>query len=493
MAQPSDAVLERRKVLTIALLILALAAALRFINIGWSFSNDGIDEGIMLERSYMVGLGHELYSDLPCDQAPLAFYMGALFDGDVLALRSMSAMFSLVAIAACMLAARSISGQRAMLATGLLLAVDFAFLRESRLFSLDALAGSMTAISIPFFVLYLRRGSRLMLFCSGLLVGLALVTKLFGGLALVGMLVFLIVDAWGRKERRARLLDIALLLVAASLPMLRLLIALGPSDMIQGMLLDQGHRAFDAEMKLSVLAYFGLLPVYALPLAYARTMWGMGREVRYLLSTSLVILAFMILQPLVFFHHMVLLSPFLAVLAGVLAVRVISLEKGLAGTRRPIISFGKVSTAGKAFSALFLASLLASAGLAAYGLGAQGEPIQQRLADMVEQRSDPGEFVITGDPLIAAIAERPTPPEVVNVAYRVDPELTLQDVEDAIDAYEVKVVVVCYKLSDMAGLQAALESRGFHQAVGSFIAGDDSAVLDLFQEGIGPISFYWRE
>ena len=93
-------VTDRKMLLGTVILILLLATFVRFYHIEWSFSNNGIDEGIMIERAKLVGEGYALYSELPCDQAPLVFYLGALFDGDVVSLRSLSAAISVLAIAA---------------------------------------------------------------------------------------------------------------------------------------------------------------------------------------------------------------------------------------------------------------------------------------------------------------------------------------------------------------------------------------------------------
>ena len=52
-----DLTKDKKRVLVAALLIILLAAALRFYHIQWSFSNNGIDEGIMIERAVMVDKG----------------------------------------------------------------------------------------------------------------------------------------------------------------------------------------------------------------------------------------------------------------------------------------------------------------------------------------------------------------------------------------------------------------------------------------------------
>ncbi|MBU0623614.1 MAG: glycosyltransferase family 39 protein, partial [Candidatus Thermoplasmatota archaeon] len=308
--------------------ILLLAFVVRFSQISWSYSNNGIDEGIMLEISSLVASGYDLYKEIPCDQAPLAFLIGAVFDGDVVMLRVLVSVLSMLALIACMESARRMKGTTAMLATGVLLAVDFAFLRESRLFSLDGLASAFLAFAILLFILYIRKDSRTALVASGLFIGLSTSTKLLGLLCLAGVLLFLLLDIWRREDdRRKKSLDLAIVVASSAAPLAAMMVVLGPSEMIQGMVFNQGHRLFEPFLKLSIVAFFGLNLAYVLPLAHVRAMWRTGPELRFLLALVAAILVFLVAQPLVFFHHMAILSPAMAILAGVFLAEALDHKK----------------------------------------------------------------------------------------------------------------------------------------------------------------------
>lgn len=488
---------EKRKVLIAAVLIIALASFLRLYHIGWSISSDGVDEGIMLERSLMVSHGYQLYSGIPSDQAPLAFYVGALVDGNELALRSFVAVLSILAIAVSMLAARKLSGNNGMLITGLLLAVDFALLRESRLFSLDAISSSFLALSILPFLVYIKSGNRPMLLASGLMVGLSSASKLIGVLGLLGMLLFMVMEMRSKNEpRRRRALDILILVVISAIPLGLFMVALGPGDMIRGMVFDQGHRSYELGLKLSIIGYFAVNIAYLLPLMSARTMWKERPEYRFLLTVSLVLLAFMVFQPLTFFHHLVLLSPPLAILAGAFMSPLIECKKKSSNTTLNKGAEKKAVASANQIIALAVVGVLISTGLGAYGLAFQGRPIQEHYARLIQQSTSPTDWVVSGDPLIVSLANRLTPPELVNVAYRQYPDLTEQELEHWIDRYKDKitVVIVCYRFNDMPGLPAFLNANGYHlpisfqvyQPVGS------EPVLNLFERGIGPVSLYYK-
>ncbi len=480
----------RRRIHILALTIVVVALALRVYHLDWSFSNNGIDEGVMVERVLMVSEGYELYTELPCDQAPAAFLLGSVFWGDVVSLRALTATLAVLAVGACMAASRHMAGARAMLLTGALLAVDFTFLRESRLFSLDSLSASFLAFSLLAFVLYLRDRRLPFLAASGLLVGASASMKLIGIVGLAGMLLFVALELYGRRNTmRNALTTASALLIASALPVIVLLFVLGPSEMIDGMVFSQGHRAFDAFLKLSVVAYFGLSVAYLLPLARAKTLWTTGAEERLLLCVTAAILAFTLLQPLVFLHHLALASPALAILAGVAIDREIGPKKcmwrmdsgAIASKWRPRV---------RAATSLFLVTITVSAGLSVYGLASQEEPMQVTYGSALSELTGEDDWVVSGDPIIAAYADRRVPPGLVNVAARQYPELTFDTLVATIVAYDVAAVVVCYHLNDFEGLPGFLGSHDYVMIAPSHFATGGDAVLDLFQDGIEPVSFF---
>jgi 4-amino-4-deoxy-L-arabinose transferase-like glycosyltransferase len=482
---------DRRRALIAAALILVLASFLRLYHIGWSYSSNGVDEGIMLERSLMVSHGYQLYSDIPSDQAPLAFYVGALLDGDVMALRSFVAVLSILAIAVSMIAAKRLTGNNGMLITGLLLAVDFALLRESRLFSLDAISSSFLALSLLPFLVYVRSGSRAMLLASGLMIGLSSASKLLGVLGLLGMILFMILEMRSKSEtKRRRTLDIILLVAISAIPVGLFMVALGPGDMIQGMVFDQGHRSFEIGLKLSILGYFAVNIAYLLPLVNVRNMWKERPEYRFLLALSFVILAFMVFQPLTFLHHLVLLSPPLAILAGAFISSAIEHKKKSSSVSCRLIVRKKLTMSANQILALAVIGVLLSTGLGAYGLAVQGRPIQEHYARLIQEKSSPTQWVVSGDPLMVSLADRLTPPELVNVAYRQYPDLTEQELEYWIDYHKVTVVVVCYRLNDMPGLTGFLTDQGYTLLPPQ--PGGSEPVLNLFENGIEPVRLFYK-
>lgn len=480
---------ERSRILVAAAAIVLAALALRIIRIGWSFSNNGVDEGIMLERALLIGRGFSLYSEIPCDQAPFWFLAGSLLEGDVVSSRLMNAMLSVLAIIVCMWVARKIGGNLSMVICGLLLTVDFALLRESRLFSLDAASSIFLAFALPFLISYARKGDRSLLLLGSIMIGLSAASKLHGGIAVIGLLVFILLERRKADKRPGEVsAEIAAALFGVLLPIAIMMVMLGPNEMIDGMILNQVNREFEPFLKLSILAYFGTNLAYLLPFVFIRRLWSRGPENRMILLISIPMLAYILVQPLLFYHHLVILSPMLAVLAGTL----ISTAWNDRASSEFEFSIGRRSLkiAARSMIAVVLAGVVISGGLIGYGLIAQQEPTQSYISKKLSDLAGEGDYVISGDPIIAAYAGLPVPPDVVNVAFRMYPDLTLETIQSSIEGYPVVAVVVCYRLNELEDLPELLESEDYVQISPEYYLGGEAGVLDLFQEGIDPITLY---
>ncbi len=484
---------DKKTIAVIAILIVALATAVRFYNIGWAFSSDGIDEGIMLERAQMVSRGFVPYKTLPLDQAPLGILLGGVAWGDVFSVRAVSAIISIIAVVASMEAARRIKGNTAMLITGALLALDFAFLRETRIFSLNGLSSSLLAVSILFFVLYLKKESRPYLLAAGLMVGASTSMKLFGVLGFVGMAAFLVYEyARAADTRRRWALDTSLLAISSAIPIIVLMFYLGPSEMIRGMVLNQGHRGFEPVQKLSFLPYFGTNLAYILPLFFVKKLWRSGVEYRLLLSVTAALVVFMLAQPLMYYHHLVMLSPVLSVLAGASMAGLAELRNVHPEEMKPVLWRRKGPTAWGLSEAAVVIGLLISAGLTTYGIVEQGKPSQQVIAEKIQAITSPNDWIVSGDPTISAYAERPTPPTLVNVAYSQYPDITLEQLESDIQSNQVSVVVLAYRLNTMDGLSEFLLTHGYAEVARGYFGYGDGIAIYTFNRAIEPYSFFVR-
>ncbi len=81
----------------------------------------------------------------------------------------------------------------------------------------------------------------------------------------------------------------------------------------------------------------------------------------------------------------------------------------------------------------------------------RGESAQYKAASLVEDLTEPEDFVISGDPMIPVIADRHQPPPVVNVARLKYPDVTNDQLNETTIIYGVEVVIITYHLSEMEG------------------------------------------
>jgi hypothetical protein len=183
------------------------------------------------------------------------------------------------------------------------------------------------------------------------------------------------------------------------------------------------------------------------------------------------------------------MSPGLAILSGIVIAVGLETKKGRLDEGNKVVVRKKKISEYAALTAVLMVGIAVSAGLGSYGAVLQDEPTQLVYSQRLKEVTLADEWVVSGDPLIPAYADRMVPPEAVNVAYRAHPELTEQDLERIILEYNVSVVIVCFRLNEMPDLEHFLASNGYVYMTAEWWGGDE-AVLDLFQEGLGHISVW---
>jgi hypothetical protein len=152
----------------------------------------------------------------------------------------------------------------------------------------------------------------------------------------------------------------------------------------------------------------------------------------------LAALAFVAVQRPLWSHHLVILTPGLAMWGGGLAL--------LRVLRVPRVT--SALTAGVAAAGL----------LSAFYVGAHQSPdaADRRLVSALRADTAPGDLVVTDDPYVAALAGRSTPPELVDVTLRVNSgDLTSAEAEGVASRPGVRAVLFAnHRLFDLPGFQA---------------------------------------
>jgi hypothetical protein len=346
--------LRRLPLEPLALLIIDVAAlALRL----WPLRHyplDFQDEGAYWQSLRAMAAGQPLFSVVFSSQPPF-FLLGVfpfylLFGQTLVAARLGVVLYSLLGLAASYYIGRAVAGRWAGVIACALLAVDPLYLAESHTLQAEmpseglALAGvALAAVAIS----RVGRQRRWRAAVSGVVLGLGVLTKLFDLGALVPAALYLtaplFVVLWGERGRTSgehrtdvrealRLVVPDLLLLAAGF-VVACAAVLAPFFPVRGLVYDQVvrfHQVAEGTTALgpggllhnvgvirdNVLGYYSipylLLVLAGVALAVWRRAWTLAPLVVWLvISLGLLVRQ----QPLIW-HHVVLLAPLLALIAG---------------------------------------------------------------------------------------------------------------------------------------------------------------------------------
>jgi len=346
--------LRRLPLEPLALLIIGVAAlALRL----WPLRHypfDFQDEGAYWQSLRAMAAGQPLFSVVFSSQPPF-FLLGVfpfylLFGQTLVAARLGVVLYSLLGLAASYYIGRAVAGRWAGVIACALLAVDPLYLAESHTLQAEmpseglALAGvALAAVAIS----RTGRQRRWRAAVSGVLLGLGVLTKLFDLGAIVPAALYLaapiFVVLWGGRgrtggERRTdmrealRLVVPDLLLLAAGF-VVACAAVLAPFFPVRGLVYDQVvrfHQVAEGTTALgpggllhnvgvirdNVLGYYSipylLLVLAGVALAVWRRAWTLAPLVVWLVIS----LALLVRQQPLIWHHVVLLAPLLALIAG---------------------------------------------------------------------------------------------------------------------------------------------------------------------------------
>jgi len=499
----------------------AVALALRL----WPlrhFSLDFQDEGAYWQSLKAMAAGYPLFSVAFSSQPPF-FLLGLfpfyqLFGGTIVAARLGVALYSLLGLAAVYYIGRATAGRWAGLLACALLAVDPLYLAESRTLQAEAPSAGLALAGVALAAVAMGQagaGRRWRAAASGVAIGLGVLTKLFDVAALVPAALYLAAPlfaalrgAEGRlpAPRRAdiwralRLAGPDLLLLGAGF-VVACAAVLTPFLPVRELAYDQvvrfhqvaehtnalgktGWRANLGTIRDTVLSFYALpyllLALTGVALAVWRRAWTLAPPLAWLAIS----LGLLVRQTPLIWHHVVLLAPLLAIVAGAalplaltLHPQPLSLEgKGEHPALQPPLSRARESrvdrrrsrgatpqrSAGWRGEGLLAYALLVLVGVSALaGLWSSVEAdrsrvdtnpppaaVQRRMAAVLQDSTRPGEFVVTDGQYIAGLAGRSVPPELVDTSLvriqvgQLDPRyFSLRRLEDIIARDRVRTIL----------------------------------------------------
>ncbi len=449
-----------RTVLVLSAILLMIAILPRFFFPGHDISPNGVDEGIQIMAGRMMGYGYDLYDQINSVQPPGMLLVYGLIDNSPSFFRVLSSIASILIIGLVMFASSKAGGWKSMIASGSFLMIDIMFLLESRLASLDMFCLFWSVLGVALLIGYRETGHRGLLAISGLMIGISSMIKLFGVITFGAVGVVLLLDylkyRWGSKPilsaiilpRRGghhiRFSDLFVYSLGFFAVIIGIMMHFGPMEVINSTIFNQMHRPI-APFPMKVSQFLK----YSLPVVPTMFFFFIGVKDLYKRREGVVViigpifLVYFLMQAMTFDHHLIFLSPMLALGAGL-------------GTKRFLNRLSKFGHPGlMTFARIAPVLLIIAASSVGSGLilhvHFRGEPAQEKIARYIEEITLPDDFIISGDPLIPALANRKVPPSIVNVAKIQYPDITSEQLNRSVIEYGVKVVILTYHLSEMEG------------------------------------------
>jgi len=415
------------------------------------------DEGVFLVSAWEVDSGYRLYSEVFFAQPPgfissiaWAFRLGGI---SVATGRALMVLYATIGLLAVALMARELGGSLAGLAAVALLAITPDFFLWSKAVMADLPSASLAALAMALAFYYLRSRERRWLVLSGLALSASLLIKLYAFPAFIpiALLVFWRLSRGDVPQSRMDFVkEIGLLAASIALPVLFCLLIYDPQYLYDQMLAFplQAKKAFplnvasnwqaiwnylDENYGLLSLATFGGLLLLA-----KRRAGGMIIIIWLILAT----VGLLTHSPLWPRHHLIVLLLPSAVLGGVAIGdvwdRLRRLAAPIASQRMLPLLMGLCAVA--FYSSALPATLKRDVGLS---VGPQTE-IGEEAVRFISAVTNPNDFVITDEQMIAFRARRRVPPLLCDTSFkRIQSEyLTANQLIEVSKKYDAQVVLL---------------------------------------------------
>jgi dolichyl-phosphate-mannose-protein mannosyltransferase len=444
--------------------IIALALALQTLQ---GRSGD-YDEGVYWQSLRAMANGHLLFGSVFSSQPPLfllsiyPFYM--IFGQSLSAARLALVFFSLVGIAGTYVAGRALGHRNIGAVASVLLALDPLYQHSAHTLQAELPSIALQIWAVACAALAMRATGRRrdwLVVGAGVLLGCALLMKLFAIVALVPAVLYLsapLARLWLGADGKLRMLPWATvqeglreivrplgLLVAGLLGAIILILLpfVGQLGVVYDQVVrfhlaaaDVGSLSLGGNLRLIGKALFNAPVIYTALLATVVIVWRRMWVAAPLIVWALADIVTLVRQQPLLEHHVVLLSPALVLIAGCGA----------------IAAWQAITIAqGQRFAQAIIAVALVVAGVTGLVINWHNnarantsEPTRSlRMALALQGISAPEEIVLSDDQHVAALANRDVPPQFVDTsAVRITSGyLTSAQLEDYITRNRVHVIL----------------------------------------------------
>jgi 4-amino-4-deoxy-L-arabinose transferase-like glycosyltransferase len=471
------------------LALVAAAIGMRLYQLGLPFDRDGYDEGVYWQTLRSMSAGHVLYQDIFYSQPP--FFMLSTFPGYVLfgsslwSARFAISLVSLSGLLGAFLLGKALSGRLGAIAALLLLIVNPLYLAQSQTIEAEVSSAAFSLVAVGLAYLWWEHPEGTRGFSYAALTGITLTVSILCKLLSVSILVpialLMLARLWQiwHKQAETRFpgsLPIITGIAACILTMAILLLPFTGSyqSMVQSAItfhsdaarvLSSTQQTNLSTIQPALTSLLTLAALYGAVTALLRQDWRVIPLIAWLLATLYLLWH----QVPLFQHHLVALTPPLVALA-VMGMSDLS-------PRSKDMSSGLMPRATTYFTWLAIALLLVTAIFDVrqdrlYYSTAEASSVsaltqlESRVAADLRQATTSDQLVVTDAQFIAGLADRSTPPALVDTsAVRINSGyLTLSQLESVTSQPQVHAVLFFtgrFHLPDIAAFHAWV-AQNFH-------------------------------
>ena len=473
----------------VVLALIVIAIGMRLYHLGLLFDRDGYDEGVYWQTLRSMSAGNTLYKQIFYSQPP--FFMLSTFPGYILfgsslwSARLGIALISLLGLLGAFLLGKALSGRLGAIAAMLLLIVNPLYLAQSQTIEAEASSTALSLLAIGLAYLWWEHpeGTRGLFYAAltGIAITLSILCKLLSIAVFVPIALLIVARVWQiwHKQPGTRLNGLLPILVGITTCILTFVVLLLPfSGSYQAVLQSvitfhstaaqiYGHsqQANIPTLQNALTSLLALTACSGTVAALLRRDWRVVPLIGWLIATLYLLWH----QVPLFQHHLIALTP------PLIALAVIGIGNHSLSSKET--SSNVMSKAVPFFTWITIALIIITTILnvqqdrlyyrTAVTTSASGfTQLESKVATDLRMATDPNQLVVTDAQFIAGLANRTTPPELVDTsAVRITSNyLTLSQLESATSRPQVRAVLFFtgrFYLQNVAGFHSWV-TQHFH-------------------------------
>jgi 4-amino-4-deoxy-L-arabinose transferase-like glycosyltransferase len=448
----------------VALIITAIG--MRFYHLGVPFDHDGYDEGVYWQTLRSMSAGNILYQQIFYSQPP--FFILSTFPGYILfgsslwSARLGIALVSLLGLLGAFLLGKALSGRLGAIAAMLLLIVNPLYLMQSQTIEAEVSSTALSLLAIGLAYLWWERpeGTRGLFYAAltGIAITLSILCKLLSVSVFVPIALLMVARLWQiwHKQPETRLTSLLPILVGFTTCSLTFVVFLLPfSGSYQALLqsvitfhntaaqvYSYSQQANISTLQNALTSLLTLTAFFGMVAALLRRDWRVVPLIAWFFATLYLLWH----QVPLFQHHLIALTP------PLIALSVMGIGKQSLQTKET--SSNVMSRATPYFTWIAIALIMITTifnvqqdrlyyHTAVVTSASNFTQLESKVATDLRLAISPNQLVVTDAQFIAGLADRTTPPALVDTSdVRITSNyLTLSQIESATSQPQVHAVL----------------------------------------------------